>query len=256
MRNSILGLVQYIAFKLYYVLNKTGFFKFDIFDQVFIKLYFMYKRKIESQSLDFLKRFTKENTTVVDVGANIGYFTIEISKYLDSSSRIIAIEPGLINFSRLQKVVEEKKREPSISLVMAGLSEEIGWGSLEIDPSNPANHRLSEEQNAAKSVELYTLDSITENIKNVALVKIDVQGHELAVLNGGKKLLREQSPALLIEIDNRFDTNLGEKIWDYLDAFNYKMFMTNDLEEEITKLQLKFTSGYFDVFCIRKGESE
>jgi FkbM family methyltransferase len=156
----------------------------------------------------------------------------------------------------LQKVVKEKKRDLSISLVLAGLSEEIGFGSLEIDPSNPANHRLSEEQNAIKTVELYTLDSITENINNVALVKIDVQGHELAVLIGGKKLLREQSPALLIEIDNRFDTKLGEKIWDYLDALNYKVFMSNHLEEEITKQQLKFTSGYFDVFCVRKGEGE
>ena len=213
----------------------------------------MYKRNIESDNLSFLKSYMKKNITVIDVGANIGYFTIEISKYLDSSSRIIAIEPSLVNFSRMQKVIKEKKPEPSTFLVLAGLSEENGWGSLEIDPSNPANHKISEEQNATKSVELQTLDSITENLENVALIKIDVQGHELAVLKGGKKLLKEQSPALLIEIDNRINANLGEKIWDYLETINYCMFRTNDLDQQITKLRLKATSGYFDVFCIRKG---
>jgi FkbM family methyltransferase len=250
MKNSFLGLVQYIAFKFYYVLNKTGFFTINVFDQAFIKLYFMYKRNIESDNLDFLKSYIKKNITVIDVGANIGYFTIEISKYLDSSSRVIAIEPSPTNFSRMQKVVKEKKLAPRISLVLAGLSEASGWGSLEIDPSNPANHKISEEQNAAKSVELQTLDGITENLHNVALVKIDVQGYELTVLKGGKRLLREQSPALLIEIDNRTNTNLAEKIWDYLEANNYRMFRTNDLEQEITKLQLKVTSGYFDILCV------
>jgi FkbM family methyltransferase len=254
MKNLFLRLVQYIAFKSYNVLNKLGFFKLDVIDQVFIKLYFIYKRKIESESLNFLKSYVHQDVTVVDVGANIGYFTIEISKYLDSSSRIIAIEPDLMNFSRLQKVIKEKEREPSISLVLGGLSEDSGWGSLEIDPSNPANHKISEERNATKSVELQTLDSITKNYNNVALIKVDVQGHELAVLKGGEKLLREQSPVLLIEIDNRMDTHLGENIWDFLDAINYRMFRTNDLGEAITKLQLKLTSGYFDVFCIRKGD--
>lgn len=256
MKNLYLRLVQYIAFKSYYVFNKTGVFNLDVFDRVFIKMYFMYKRKIESESLDFLKCFLKKNITVVDVGANIGYFTIEISKYLDSSSNIIAIEPGAINFSRLQKVIKKKKPVPSISLVLGGLSEKSGWGTLEIDPSNPANHKISEKQNATKSVELLTLDEVTENLNSVALIKIDVQGHELAVLKGGKKLLKEQSPALLIEIDNRFDTSLGEEIWDYLDANSYRMFRSIDLRESITKLQLKDTSGYFDVFCIRKGDSE
>jgi FkbM family methyltransferase len=253
MKNLFLGLVQYVAFKFYYVLNRVGIFKFDVFDQAFIKLYFIYKRNIESDNLDFLKSFIKKNITVIDVGANIGYFSIEISKYLDSSSKIIAIEPSPVNFLRMQKVVKKKRPEPSTILVLAGLSEENGWGSLEIDPSNPANHKLTEEVDAAKLVELQTLDGITENLENVALIKIDVQGHELAVLMGGKRLLREQSPALLIEIDNRTNTNLGEKIWDYLDDINYCMFRTNDLEKEISKIQLKATSGYFDVFCIRKG---
>jgi FkbM family methyltransferase len=256
MKNLFLRLVQHIALNFYYVFNKVGLFKLDIFERVFIKLYFMYKSKIENESLDFLKSYIKRNITVIDVGANIGYFTIEISKYLDSSSRIIAIEPGLENFSRLQKVVKEKEREPNISLVLAGLSEERGLGSLELDPSNPANHKISETQNGAKSVELYTLDSITEKLKNVALIKIDVQGYELAVLKGGKKLLKQHSPALLIEIDNRLDTNLGGKIWDFMDTFNYQMFRTNNLEEPITRIHLTAMSGYFDVFCISKGDGE
>jgi FkbM family methyltransferase len=251
MNNSFLRLVQSIAFKVYYILNKLGVFKIVVFDNVFIYLYFMYKRKIESYDLEFLKSYLKKNVTVIDVGANIGFFTMEISKYLDSSSKIIAIEPGSINFLRMQKVIERKKPEPTISLILAGLSEKSGWGSLDIDPFNPANHTISEEHNSTELVELNTLDGITKNLNNVALIKVDVQGYELAVLKGGEKLLDEQSPVLLIEIDNRFNTNLGEKIWDYLDAKSYQMFRTDNLEEPVTKLQLKVSKGYFDVFCIK-----
>ena len=98
MKKVFLFALQNICFQLYFFLDKSGFFNINIIDTVFIKFYFLYKSKLESINLDFLELYLSKNITVVDVGANIGYFTVQISKYLNSSCRIIAIEPNKKNF--------------------------------------------------------------------------------------------------------------------------------------------------------------
>ena len=252
MKKAFLSCLQFVAFKLYFILNKIGLFKVDYFENLFIKSYYFYKSRIESESLDFLNGYISKHVTVIDVGANIGFFTLQISKFLDSSSTIIAIEPSGVNLSRMRKVIQSKKPEPNIIVVSAALSEAVGWGRLEIDASNPANHKVTKVTNFKKSVELQTLDSVTREVCNVALIKIDVQGHELAVLKGGRKLLSKQSPALLIEIDNRNNSTLGGKIWQFLDTKGYFMFTTTDLQKPISRGQLEGLKGYFDIFCIKK----
>ena len=255
MKNIILKLVQFIGFKIYYFANKIGIFKIGLFEDLFIEFYFLYKSKIESTGIDFLKKYMVKNITIIDVGANIGFFTIQISKFLDKSANIIAIEPSSENVLRMQKVIKRKSPEPDISIIFGALSDKKGWGHLKMDASNPANHKILEVEDFENSVELQTLDSITENIFNVKLIKIDVQGYELSVLRGGERLLNDQSPVLLIEIDNRIDSKLSLKIWDFLIERGYLIFVPTNLTQSITRSDLEDLDGYFDVFCIKQGNS-
>ena len=255
MKKYILKLVQFIGFKVYYFANKIGIFNVGFVEDLFIESYFVYKSKIESTGIDFLEKYMGKNITVIDVGANIGFFTIQVSKFLDASANIIAIEPSSENVLRMKKVIEKKNPEPKISIISVALSDKKGWGYLKMDASNPANHKIQEVANSVKTVELQTLDTITENILNVKLIKIDVQGYELSVLRGGERLLNDQSPMLLIEIDNRIDSKLSREIWDFLNERGYWIFMPTNLTQSITRSQLGDLNGYFDIFCIRQGNS-
>ena len=252
MKKVFLFALQNICFQLYFFLDKSGFFNINIIDTVFIKFYFLYKSKLESINLDFLELYLSKNITVVDVGANIGYFTVQISKYLNSSCRIIAIEPNKKNVHRMNKTLNNLSPLPVVNVLQVGLSDLTGISYLKLDPKNPANHQITKYKEKGEKINIITLDSLCSDRLNVRLVKIDVQGHEFEVLKGGENLIITQSPMFLIEIDNRTSPELAAKIWDYLNFYSYFILSADKEKKVLTRSELINRKGYFDIFCISK----
>ncbi len=179
----------------------------------------------------------KKGMTFVDVGANSGYYTLLASGCLGRSGKIIALEPQSIVFRRLKDNVKINKIKNVILLHKAAYSErkkvKIGiprWGDAETSIDYPNSLRY-------ENVDAVTIDSIC---KNPDIIKIDVEGYELEVLQGAKKALKnvkcivfEQNIRRLVERDmdpnivinflkregfNIYDSETGEKIESYRDA--------------------------------------
>jgi FkbM family methyltransferase len=136
----------------------------------------------------------------VDIGANFGHYSIELSKYFSS---VIAFE---INDALTHDLSRFNKK---IKVVNIGLSSSagaatlyipllngnfplVGWASLA--PGNCPDTDTHQE----KAVRIAPLDSF--DIAELDFMKIDVEGHELEVLRGARKTLETNSPTLLIEI--------------------------------------------------------
>src|SRR5205085_3237996 len=140
----------------------------------------------------FLHRSLRAGGTFIDVGANIGTFTIPAAKYVGSSGHVIAIEASPNVFSVLEKnVALNNAGNVQLVCAAAGASD----GDTKFYPA-PVDHfgmgsRAPQFNATPITVQSVTLDSLAQsfNLSSVDLIKIDVEGFELDVLKGAGELL-------------------------------------------------------------------
>jgi FkbM family methyltransferase len=159
-----------------------------------------------SETAAFLAQ-AREGMCVFDVGANIGYYTLLAARAVGSSGRVYAFEPEPVNFLLLTRNVTEN-RLTNVRLVNAAVSNRVGAVRLHLDDANFGAHSLepgSVRTSSGRSVEVETvsLDGFVEDARAFeegVLVKVDVQGAEALVVQGGRRLLELPRIAALIEI--------------------------------------------------------
>jgi len=253
-KRKSLQIIQNIAFAVYLVSGKIGLFKYGFFESRFIDLYYWYKSKLENIDLTLISSQINKNSTVIDIGANIGWFTVNIAKYLDEDSSIISVEPNKTNLKRLAYSLKKYKLESKVQVVPCALSDTKGLGYLNLDSKNPANHQIGTITTNSEVVQLDLLDNLVKDISDLSLIKIDVQGHESEVLQGGKQTLIKFQPAVIIEIDNRIDSKKTSQIWELMQELNYAFYIINGNLSEISKRELCVRKGYFDCVCIHRSK--
>jgi len=132
----------------------------------------------------------------VDAGANVGLHTLAMS---GRAVRVIAFEPEPYNFSLLRANVEGN-RCSNVTALNCALGDSEGELRLAHNPHNFGDHRISKE---GVPVRVTTIDEALKDTADgeVALVKMDVQGFELRVVEGMRRTLaRNPDAVLLVEI--------------------------------------------------------
>jgi FkbM family methyltransferase len=176
-----------------------------------------------------LERFTpKEGDIVIDIGANIGRYTIVSSKLVGKTGKVVAIEADVDTFQLLKRNVALNNLTNVLPLNIAVFSTKTRIKLYEQSVSAKYNSLLwSRAKQTEKYVEINadTLDSILElnRISQVNWIKIDVEGAELEVLKGRTKTLSSRNIDLLIEIHNVGDSNHYDNIVDFLKHYNYEI---------------------------------
>ena len=165
----------------------------------------------------YTKNTMKKNLVIVDAGANIGNHTIFFAKFLDAK-RVYAFEPQKYVFEILSKNIKLNNLENKVKLYNIGLGEKRSKGSLiVVDENNLGGSKLN--LNSEGEIEVMPLDDILFNKEDkVDLIKIDVEGMELDVLKGAKKILSEYHPDLYIEASTE---SQFLSISQYLSNYNY-----------------------------------
>ena len=155
---------------------------------------------------------------IVDVGANIGDFTLGVK---DIAGKIIAIEPGKENFQALYKNIKINQLHNVLSLRYAIHDCE---DDIYLDGNTSDMHIVRDK--TGEQVKGMPLDLIVKNmdIESIDILKIDVQGHERAVLIGANKIFEEKLVKLLI-IEVHIHRNVYvEDIISLMKAKGYSLF--------------------------------
>jgi len=155
----------------------------------------MYFGAFEPDETRLVKKHLQPGMTFVDVGANVGYYTaLAASKVVGRGGRVIAFEPSPYAFEKLHSMVLGNKLK-QVTAIQAGLSETGGNGKLYLGIGfhNHSPTMVAHENTIATEVTVVSLDDEAARlgIKRIDLIKIDVEGHELKVLAGAKRLLSE-----------------------------------------------------------------
>lgn len=168
------------------------------------RLYFSYKNIVDRHLIAAALKLAKPGTHVIDVGANIGFFSVALARRAEVS--LLAFEPDRQNFQSLGWVAAESRLGSRIHPYMLALSDTTGTGSLYLSDLAPTDHKLINSRSSkAVEIAMTRLDDFFARHADLAktpvsLIKIDVQGAELLVLRGMLQTLGSNHyPPILVE---------------------------------------------------------
>jgi FkbM family methyltransferase len=222
---------------------KTGNFKLSKQDKIklynhgdiALKLYSaqpltLINRGFEYKTLNIIKSSIKNGDVVLDIGANIGIYSVVLSRLIGSTGKVYAFEPDPITAEFLKKNLELNNCN-NVTVIQAALSDENSKIILrKPEGGGDAFNYISKNIENAKSKE-NIIDSIRlddfiqeNNISKIDFIKIDVEGAELLSFRGAFKLLSEIKPIIITECYEPYLQRFGHKIIDlvmYLNQFGY-----------------------------------
>jgi len=232
-----------MKWQLFRLLKKPVLFKFD--KSIYMKLYTddddvatrtYYCDYHEPKIFSFLDRYLKDGMVYVDVGANIGVYTLFAAKHVGITGKVLAFEPQPKTFSRLIENIKLSKLANIIAEQVAVGEKE---GELEIvideDYSSISYTKHIDSKISAKNVcRMITLDTYFEahQINSIDYLKIDVEGFESYVLRGAEQILKTKIPAIIqLELIERFQNRSGSStkmICQLLMSWGYRLFNLED----------------------------
>lgn len=158
----------------------------------------IYVGSLEFSEMAFLLHLIRDNDLFVDVGANIGAYSILASRVRGAQS--IAVEPASSTINVLTLNIAVNSINERVTVVPCALSdtERTGYITSDLDTVNKLLCTNESVKNR-EQVNIRTLDSVVGESSPI-LVKIDVEGHEHSVLSGATRMLSRPAPfALIIE---------------------------------------------------------
>jgi FkbM family methyltransferase len=179
----------------------------------------------------FIRNTLKSNDVFVDVGANAGYFTLLAANCVGSSGKVLSIEPNPLIARQLRSNITRSQLE-NVFIEEAACSDSSDPLVLNLhDDSNSGRASVSRgNANGADrvQVESITLDQLVSkyNLRQVTLVKIDVEGAEFMVLRGMGETISRFRPLIVLELEAEllqgFSTTIDDVI-QFLQGFDYSV---------------------------------
>jgi len=177
----------------------------------------------------------------IDIGANVGVFSVLASRWLGSSGRVIAIEPSPREMAYLRANIALNPGGAAVSLSDFAIADVEGQTILRVaDDLNGGLNTLGSDfaypgvpTNSEVAVSVTTLDALLTrlSVDRIDVVKIDVEGAEMRVLSGAEESLRRFGPALIVEVFDHALRGQGASAADlqaYLQHRGYSLFAIDD----------------------------
>jgi FkbM family methyltransferase len=171
--------------------------------------------KVNSDYVDLLKgqgyekgttkvftELVKEGMNVVDIGANIGYYTLLAARRVGPQGRVYAFEPEPGNFKLLTENIRLNGYE-NVVAVQKAVSNRAGTASLFLSLRGSGAHSLLSSRDYGKetiAIKTVTLDKFfaKERSPAIQVIKMDIEGWELEALDGMRRLIAHNSPLKMV----------------------------------------------------------
>ncbi|MEP6669626.1 MAG: FkbM family methyltransferase [Chthoniobacter sp.] len=184
----------------------------------------------------FLGKLLGPGETFVDAGANCGVYTVAAAHFVGPKGVVLAFEPGENSLAMLRNNVALNRFE-QVRIFPLALSENCGRARLYAHSHGASSFtlgRTEEDEQLSSVIETVTLDAILarENVREVDVIKMDVEGAEELILRGAPELFERCHPKIIFEInpDAIRRLQLSEQgAWNFLATRGYRFFsMQND----------------------------
>ena len=193
----------------------------------------------EKDTSSALKRIIQPTNHVLDIGANVGAHALPIASLLDSSGRVLAIEPTQFAYTKL---LDNLKLNPNLAnrintyqlmLVKNNSLDEKSelYSSWPVDKEQDSRDTHGGVLKSTVGCSKETLDEFCGrlNIEKLDVIKLDVDGSEAAVIDGGRKTLQKFHPVIVMELAPYVYENYNEflSLISLLKKYNYSFYHLN-----------------------------
>lgn len=207
----------------------------------------LFEKIWEPDVTKFISSWIKPDITVLDIGADIGYYTLLFAKLVGPKGKVYSFEPIPKAKWYLDENIKNNKLN-NVETFSFALFDKQGHVCLE-DPFIKSKINLSKKTLRKNDimVEMKIFDSWRPNeiIEKVDLVKIDVEGAEMNILRGMKATLQNERPSILVEVHPYQLKSFGftaSDLVEFLTTFAYKI-------TPINKKTIDFSRGNITLFC-------
>lgn len=181
-----------------------------------VAAFVLYYRIHDYEELSFLGAYLRRGDLFVDVGANVGVYSLWASEI--EGVDVIAFEPSSLAHARAVENVGLNGLGDRIQVLRKAVAACPGEVRLTVG-EDALNRITDDESDGSELVEQTTLDAELV-ARRPALIKIDVEGRELDVLRGGRAAILRHRPALLVEVNDPAGLmdlleELGYQTWAY-----------------------------------------
>ncbi len=188
--------------------------------------------------IDFCRQYLKPGMSVLDVGANIGLYTLLAARYVGKSGRVFAFEPASSAFRCLEKTIQKNSLTKNVSLLKLAVSDRSGKAYLSVGEDSAFSkivERLTGIVNPIEHVDTISLDEwwSSTNKSRLDLVKIDTASNSLPILRGARKLLESEKPVIILEREG--DSLIQEEAKEILKSLGYRLYSYNSYLNELTQ---------------------
>ena len=157
----------------------------------------------EPESTEMIKKILNEGSTVIDIGANIGYYALMESRLVGNKGAVYAIEPSPRNFNCLKSNIELNGYR-NIKAYQIAIGDRIGKAKMNISPHSNLNSLVDQKNKkiiGRIDVDITSLDYFLKKKKNPDFIRMDVEGYECNIIRGMKNILKKKRPLkLFIEL--------------------------------------------------------
>lgn len=180
---------------------------------------------------DFVEATLNPSDVFIDVGAHVGYFTLLASRRVGPAGTVLSIEPNPFAVKQLEGNVERSHLENVfVEHTACGASRNVVRLYLHSDSNSSMASLYAGNATGTVAVEVpcTTVDQLFQErcLVRVKLVKIDVEGGELFVLRGMKRIMREMRPVIVLELHPQLLEDVGtpfHAVLALLEEFNYSL---------------------------------
>ena len=162
-------------------------------------------------------KFIDPMKNAMDIGAAVGMYT---TFWAQKAARVHSYEAVPAVYKQLEKV---KERFDNVSTYRLAVGEEVGFTTFYVDDERLSNSGFTDLVGGQPiEVPVTTIDA--QDLSDVGFIKVDVEGHELAVLNGGRETIERDRPVCMVEIYPKFNQGPVSATFDWFFDRDYKAF--------------------------------
>ncbi len=196
----------------------------------------------------------KPGDCVIDIGANVGYFTLLGSMITGPTGVVHAFEASPVTAEHLQTTKLNAKGNIKIHpLAVSDHSGQIDFSCALPSHTGTSSIRTLGSREARRiSVPCISLDEYLGDLDQIKLIKIDVEGAEMLALRGMKQLLEKTRPYIILELTDSFLRDLGssaEALISHMTSTGYTAYPVKDTSHPLSDL----ATDQIDVLFVPTG---
>jgi len=153
-----------------------------------------------------LSGFVHRGGTALDIGANIGYYTLLLSQLVGENGLVVSVEPHPDNVHLLELNLR-LNRVTNAKVIPVAVSDEVGTAEMFVSDGSNWHSLHPTERTGQKTilVPTVTIDTIAQQIgRPIDLIRMDIEGWEIKALLGAEETLKRDQPALVIEVHSSY----------------------------------------------------